>query len=136
MTSVRVLRVFTDAAGGSGNLLGVVRDAVGIDRARRRMIAEELGYSETVFVENEARVQIFTPATELPFAGHPLVGCAWLLRTPVLRPAVGAVRARVDGNRAWIIARADWSPKFERRQLETTAAVDALSPPAAGNLQV
>ncbi|HMH47168.1 MAG TPA: PhzF family phenazine biosynthesis protein, partial [Solirubrobacteraceae bacterium] len=72
MTTVRVLRVFTDAAGRSGNRLGVVRDAEGIDRARRQAIAAELGYSETVFVEDDARAQIFTPALELPFAGHPL----------------------------------------------------------------
>jgi predicted PhzF superfamily epimerase YddE/YHI9 len=139
---VRVLRVFTDAAGNSGNLLGVVRDAAGIDRSRRQAIAAELGYSETVFVEDEIRVQIeirlqiFTPSTELPFAGHPLVGSAWLLRRPVLRPPAGAVTARVEGNRAWIVARAAWSPEFERRQLGTPGAVDAFPPPARGNLQV
>jgi predicted PhzF superfamily epimerase YddE/YHI9 len=133
---VRVLRVFTDLAGESGNLLGVVRDAGGIDRARRQAIAAELGYSETVFVQDESRVQIFTPATELPFAGHPLVGSAWLLRQPALHPPAGAVATRVLGDRAWIVARAEWSPVFERRQLDTPAEVDAFRPPTAGNLQV
>ena len=54
MTRVRVLRVFTDDAGERGNALGVVRDAGGIARARRRAIASELGYSETVFVEERS----------------------------------------------------------------------------------
>lgn len=136
MTTVRVLRVFTDVAGASGNSLGVVRDAELIDRARRQSIAAKLGYSETVFIEDESSVQIFTPTAELPFAGHPLVGSAWLLGQAVLHTAAGAVRTRVDGGCAWITARAEWSPPFERRQLETPAAVDAFSPPATGALQV
>jgi hypothetical protein len=49
MTSVRVLRVFTDARGDSGNPLGVVREAGDIAHAQRQAIAAELGYSETVF---------------------------------------------------------------------------------------
>jgi predicted PhzF superfamily epimerase YddE/YHI9 len=136
MTIVRVLRVFTDDAGESGNALGVVRAAGAIDGARRQAIAAELGFSETVFVDDGSRLQIFTPTAELPFAGHPLVGSAWLLRQPVLRPPAGPVRTRVDGDRAWILAKPEWSPAFERRQLGSPAAVDAFSPPPAGSLQV
>lgn len=136
MTSVRVLRVFTNAAGESGNALGVVRRAAGIERARRQEIAAELGFSETVFVEDGVRLQIFTPRVELPFAGHPLVGCAWLLERPVLHPPAGAVEGRVEGQHAWILARPEWSPVFERRRLRTPAAVDSFEPPARGNLQV
>lgn len=136
MASVRVLRVFTDAAGESGNLLGVVRDAGGIDHARRQAIATELGYSETVFVEDGTRVQIFTPAVELPFAGHPMVGSAWLLRLPVLHTSAGDVRTRVQDDQAWILARAQWSPPYESRRLDSPGAVDAFQAPAAGKLQV
>jgi predicted PhzF superfamily epimerase YddE/YHI9 len=136
VTSVRVLRVFTDEAGQSGNLLGVVRAAAGIDRARRQAIAAELGYSETVFVQDQSRVQIFTPTTELPFAGHPMVGCAWLLGQPVLHPPAGAVKTGVLEDRAWVVARAEWSPDFERRQLACAELVDAYTVPASGNLQV
>jgi predicted PhzF superfamily epimerase YddE/YHI9 len=135
VTIVRVLRVFTDAAGLSGNPLGVVRGAERIDRSRRQAIAAELGFSETVFAEDD-RVQIFTPAIELPFAGHPLVGSAWLLRRPVLHCPAGAVRARVAGDRAWIDARAQWSPRFERKQLDGPADVAAFAAPEEGNLQV
>jgi predicted PhzF superfamily epimerase YddE/YHI9 len=137
VTEVRVLRVFTDRDGASGNLLGVVRDgARELSHTRRQAIAAALGYSETVFVEREARVQIFTPAAELPFAGHPAVGAAWLLREPVLHVAAGDVATRVQEDRAWVLARAEWCPAFERRELATPANVDAFAPPARGSLHV
>jgi predicted PhzF superfamily epimerase YddE/YHI9 len=136
MTAVRVLRVFTDASGSSGNLLGVVRDAGTIGYARRQAIAAELAYSETVFVERDTHVQIFTPTSELPFAGHPTVGSAWLLRRPSLHVPAGEVKTRVQGERAWVLARAEWCPSFERRQLATPAEVDAFEPPSSGSLQI
>jgi predicted PhzF superfamily epimerase YddE/YHI9 len=135
MASVRVLRVFTDASGASGNPLGVVRDAEAIPHEHRQAIATELGYSETVFVERGTYVQIFTPTTELPFAGHPLVGTAWLLREPAVHAPAGEVRARVDGERAWVLARAEWCPPFERRQLASPAEVDAFAVPDSGSVQ-
>jgi predicted PhzF superfamily epimerase YddE/YHI9 len=114
-----------------------VRDDSGeIAHARRQAIAAELGYSETVFVEPGARVQIFTPTAELPFAGHPTVGTAWVLGEPVLHVAAGEVRTRVEGERAWVLARAAWCPDFERRELATPADVDAFSAPASGSLHV
>ena len=133
---VRVLRVFTDSSGASGNPLGVVRDAAEISHARRQAIASELGYSETVFVERDTHLQIFTPAVELPFAGHPMVGTAWLLREPVLHAPAGDVATRVQGDRAWVLARAAWCPPFERRRLATPADVEAFAAPASGTLHV
>ena len=68
--------VFTDQAFG-GNPLAVVLDAQGLDSAAMQSIAREFNYSETTFVlppvdpANTAHVRIFTPAEELPFAGHP-----------------------------------------------------------------
>jgi trans-2,3-dihydro-3-hydroxyanthranilate isomerase len=78
------LDVFTDAA-LSGNPLAVVLDSGGLDDARMQAIAGEFNLSETVFVfeprdaVNTARLRIFTPARELPFAGHPTIGAAALL---------------------------------------------------------
>jgi trans-2,3-dihydro-3-hydroxyanthranilate isomerase len=78
------LDVFT-AEPLAGNPLAVVLDAEGLDTARMQAIAREFNLSETVFVlppENDrhrARVRIFTPGRELPFAGHPTVGTAVLL---------------------------------------------------------
>jgi trans-2,3-dihydro-3-hydroxyanthranilate isomerase len=76
--------VFTREAFG-GNPLAVVVDADGLDAATMQAIAREFGYSETTFVlppadpANTARVRIFTPKAELPFAGHPNVGTAYVL---------------------------------------------------------
>jgi trans-2,3-dihydro-3-hydroxyanthranilate isomerase len=69
----------------SGNPLAVVRDCDGLDDARMQAIAREFNLSETVFLLppvdpiNTARMRIFTPALELPFAGHPTVGAAILI---------------------------------------------------------
>jgi trans-2,3-dihydro-3-hydroxyanthranilate isomerase len=80
----QTLDVFTETA-LAGNPLAVVLDADGLDDARMQAIAAEFNLSETVFVLeprnaiNSARVRIFTPKRELPFAGHPTVGAAALI---------------------------------------------------------
>ncbi len=108
-----VLRVFTRDDDG-GNPLGVVTDVTGLDPDRMQRIAFDLGFSETVFVNWRAggvpAVRIFTPAAELPFAGHPLVGAAWVLS--VIGPGVaesvecgvGEIPFSVDGDTVWIQA--------------------------------
>ena len=78
------LDVFTSRA-LSGNPLAVMLDCAGLDAAQMLKIAGEFNLSETAFVlephdpVNTARIRIFTPARELPFAGHPTVGTAALL---------------------------------------------------------
>jgi trans-2,3-dihydro-3-hydroxyanthranilate isomerase len=78
------LDVFTETA-LAGNPLAVVLDAEGLAEAQMQAIAAEFNLSETVFVFeprnsiNSARVRIFTPKRELPFAGHPTVGTAALI---------------------------------------------------------
>jgi trans-2,3-dihydro-3-hydroxyanthranilate isomerase len=78
------LDVFTETP-LAGNPLAVVLDTQGLDDSRMQAIAAEFNLSETVFVfeprdaAHEARVRIFTPGRELPFAGHPTVGTAALL---------------------------------------------------------
>ena len=56
-------------------------DGAAITEQMRLAVAAELGYSETGFVDdvNRAEVRIFSPESEFAFAGHPLVGAAWLL---------------------------------------------------------
>ena len=82
--SFHTLDVFTDFA-FAGNPLAVVLDADGLNSAQMQQLAREFNLSETVFVQKatrsdaNVRVRIFTPATELPFAGHPTVGTACLL---------------------------------------------------------
>ena len=71
----------------AGNQLAVVLDAGDLDPAVMQRVAREMNFSETTFVMPPslpglaARVRIFTPGTELPFAGHPTVGTAWVLAT-------------------------------------------------------
>ncbi len=108
-----ILDVFTDTP-LAGNGLAVVLDASGLDAAQMQAIAREFNQSETVFVlpaanpVHSARLRIFTPASEVPFAGHPTVGSAVLLATRkaadggsgkemmlLLEETVGLVRAGV-----------------------------------------
>lgn len=83
--------VFTDRAFG-GNPLAVVLDAGGLTTAQMQAVATEFNYSETTFVlqsrdkMNDAEVRIFTPVKELPFAGHPNVGTAFVLATLAKEP--------------------------------------------------
>ena len=80
----QTLDVFAETA-LAGNPLAVVLDADGLDDARMQSVAAEFNLSETVFVleprdaVNSARVRIFAPKRELPFAGHPTVGAAALI---------------------------------------------------------
>lgn len=92
------LDVFTDVAFG-GNPLAVLTDARGLTTDQMTAITREFNYSETVFVlppedpKNTRRVRIFTPGSELPFAGHPTVGTAFLLA------AVGEMQLEGDETR-------------------------------------
>ena len=137
MTSLHVVKVFVGPGGTGGNKLGVFFDAADVPARRRQQIAADLGFSETVFVADATRGRLFihTPAKELPFAGHPLVGIAWLLAerggpVDVLRPPAGEVATWQADGRTWIRANPDWSPHFDREQLGSAAEVDAH--PGAG----
>jgi len=83
--------VFTDRAFG-GNPLAVVLDAGGLSTAQMQAIATEFNYVETTFVlpprdsAHDAQVRIFTVTGEVPFAGHPNVGTAFVLATQAAKP--------------------------------------------------
>src|ERR1700726_1852785 len=76
--------VFTDRMFG-GNPVAVVLDATGLSASQMHAIAIEFNYSETTFIlppkppEHSAWMRIFTPSSEIPFAGHPNVGTAFAL---------------------------------------------------------
>ena len=137
MSTLHVLRVFVNEDGEWGNPLGVFLAGDAVPEAERQGVAAELGFSETVFVEDRdsGRIRIFTPEVELPFAGHPTVGAAWLLAregSPVdaLRTPAGEVAVRRAGAETYVAARPEWAPPFEYRQLGTSADVRALDPAA------
>jgi predicted PhzF superfamily epimerase YddE/YHI9 len=136
---LHVLRVFVGDGGAGGNPLGVFLDGAQVAEGERQGIAADLGFSETVFVEDpeQGRLRIFTPKEELPFAGHPLVGTAWLLTSegldvPTLRPPAGEVPVRVEGGVTFISGRPEWAPPYEHIELASPAEVEALAGPPNG----
>jgi predicted PhzF superfamily epimerase YddE/YHI9 len=138
-SDLHVLRVFTGSDGTGGNPLAVFLDGSGVPLGERQAVAARLAFSETVFVDDAVRgeVRIFTPRVELPLAGHPLVGTAWLLareREPVavLRPPAGDVPTWEEQGTTWIRADPAWAPSFELRQLASPEAVDRLPTPPPG----
>lgn len=101
-----VADVFT-ATPLTGNQLAVFTDARGIDDATMQGLAREIGFSETVFVlpaeqGGTARIRIFNPVSEMPFAGHPTLGAAYVLGGPLqrgsidLETGVGPVRVALE----------------------------------------
>jgi trans-2,3-dihydro-3-hydroxyanthranilate isomerase len=107
----RIVDVFTERA-LEGNALAVFPEASGIDDETMQRIARELNLAETVFVlpatraDCAAQLRIFTPFREMPFAGHPTIGTAFVLldegRVPagapsfVLEEKIGPVPVRVE----------------------------------------
>ena len=106
--------VFTDCP-LTGNALAVFTDGSGLDDVTMQALAREMNLSESTFVlratskEAHVRVRIFTPRVELPFAGHPILGTAFVLATPLQRDSIrletgrGIVTVRVEREGARII---------------------------------
>jgi trans-2,3-dihydro-3-hydroxyanthranilate isomerase len=101
-----VADVFTDIP-LQGNQVAVFTDAREIPEEKLQQIAREMNLSETVFVykpegEGSARIRIFTPAIEMPFAGHPTLGTAFILSGPLqleeirLETGMGLVPVRLE----------------------------------------
>jgi trans-2,3-dihydro-3-hydroxyanthranilate isomerase len=94
----------------AGNQLAVVRNARDLSTAQMQDIAREMNFSETTFVleedEERARVRIFTPEWELPFAGHPTLGTAWVLSGGVgsytLDLDAGPVQVDFESDLGWM----------------------------------
>lgn len=95
----------------TGNQLAVVHGAMHLDTAEMQAIALETNFSETTFVvdeqRDEAQARIFTPTRELPFAGHPTLGTAWVLgrnrESYTLNLQAGSVRVTFEeGGIAWM----------------------------------
>jgi trans-2,3-dihydro-3-hydroxyanthranilate isomerase len=107
-----VADVFTDTP-LQGNQLAVFTDAREISENMLQPLAKEIGFSETVFVypseaDGHARIRIFTPAVEVPFAGHPVLGTAFVLAAPLqlveirLETGRGVVPVRLERDGARI----------------------------------
>lgn len=135
---VEVVRVFADADGGFGNPLGVVFDAAGLSSELGVRLTAQLGFSETVFVDDLERrsIRIFTPARELRLAGHPVVGTAWVLarmlgKNPeVLRPRLAdEVTVWEDDGLTWARCSVADAQTWDLVRLDSVAEVEALPVP-------
>jgi predicted PhzF superfamily epimerase YddE/YHI9 len=135
---VAELRVFTDPDGNFGNPLGVV-DARRVELPDRQQLAAQLGYSETIFVDlpgtgsSTAHATIYTPRTELPFAGHPTVGASWWLREnglPIntLQLPAGIVQVSYERDLTGISARSEWAPELAIHEFDSVDDVLAADP--------
>jgi predicted PhzF superfamily epimerase YddE/YHI9 len=135
---VTVLRVFTDPDGNFGNPLGVV-DASRVESRDRQQLAAQLGYSETIFVDlptagsTTTYATIYTPRTELPFAGHPTVGASWWLReggSPIntLQVPAGIVQVNYQGDLTAISARSEWAPELAIHEFGSVEDLLAADP--------
>jgi len=87
-----VADVFTDTP-LEGNQLAVFTDGRDLDGETMQALARETKFSETVFVlpteaDADVRIRIFTPAAEIPFAGHPTLGTAFVLGMPLQKPVI------------------------------------------------
>jgi trans-2,3-dihydro-3-hydroxyanthranilate isomerase len=132
-----VYDVFTDKA-LAGNPLGIVTDCDGLDAVAMQAIAREFNLSESVFIlppeypRHRARVRIFTPDYEMPFAGHPTVGSAIALAEQaddhgtadmfVLEENIGPVRCAVTRGSGVTFAEFDLPKLPERLELSVDAA--------------
>lgn len=108
-----VCDVFTDRP-LAGNQLAVFTDARGVDDGTMQALAREMAFSETVFVlpaaaGGHARLRIFTPAREIPFAGHPTLGSAFVIGTTVqldvvqIETGAGTVPVRLEREGARVV---------------------------------
>jgi trans-2,3-dihydro-3-hydroxyanthranilate isomerase len=98
----------------TGNALAVFPDPGAVDPARMQRIAREMNLSETTFVTGVSAdgydVRIFTPMFELPFAGHPTLGTAWVLRElgavagerVIQRSGAGETQVTFEDDRVWL----------------------------------
>ena len=109
-----VVDVFTDTP-LTGNQLAVFTDAREVDGELMQALAKEIGFSETTFVlpaeaGGTVRMRIFNPAHEMPFAGHPVLGTAWVLAAPLqravieLETGVGIVPVELDRDESGALA--------------------------------
>jgi trans-2,3-dihydro-3-hydroxyanthranilate isomerase len=126
--------VFTDRPFG-GNPLAVVLDAEGLSTAQMQAIAREFNYSETTFVlpprdaAHDAEVRIFTVNSEIPFAGHPNVGTAYVLATRAKSPPArllfeekaGLVPVEILGEGGKVLSAELTAPQLLKRSTEFLA---------------
>lgn len=140
----RIVNVFTfDGGTLTGNPLGVFEDASGLDTGTMQALARQFNLSETTFIEPSssanAHVRIFTPSYEMPFAGHPTLGTAFVCRALglgsdklKLEMKAGIIPVEADGNR-WTLQANSPTWRACEASREQLAAMLGLEPGDIGN---
>jgi trans-2,3-dihydro-3-hydroxyanthranilate isomerase len=131
-----VADVFTDTP-LTGNQLAVFTDGRDVDDGLMQRLAKEMNFSETVFVlpsdaDAHARIRIFTPVAELPFAGHPVLGSAYVLAGPMqlgeirLETLAGVIPIALEREGAQITFGRMMQPVPQHEPFAETEAVEEL----------
>jgi trans-2,3-dihydro-3-hydroxyanthranilate isomerase len=141
----RILNVFTDGDDVfSGNPLCVFEDATGLSERDMQNLARQLNLSETTFItpgaaEVSANVRIFTPGYEMPFAGHPTLGTAYVVRelssatdAVLLRMPAGDIPVRVDGDVWTLQAKAPVSFPVDMARSDLSSMIGLAADRVAG----
>jgi predicted PhzF superfamily epimerase YddE/YHI9 len=133
-----VLRVFTNDQGNFGNQVGIIVDegrTVAADV--RQKVAVELGYSESVFINDLSsnNISFFTPMREIPFAGHAAVGTAWLIKKLYGRAAEsllateGTITTREENDITWVRSELRSTPTWWHERLDSANTIELLTGP-------
>lgn len=115
-----------------GNPLSVVHGAEGLSDAQMQAIARETNHSETTFVTGHAddgtpQVRIFTPQTELPFAGHPTLGTAFATNADALDLNVGRIPIERQGDVLWMTQKPATFEPLSVAMMSDCLGVDAVA---------
>ena len=140
----RIVNVFAREGRLTGNPLCVFEDGVGLDDATMQAIARQFNLSETTFIlpsdKATARVRIFTPAYEMPFAGHPTLGTAHVVRALrntvdalTLEMKAGVIPVEAQGNRWTLAAKPAQTRAPKASRAEIAAALGLAEADLAGD---
>jgi predicted PhzF superfamily epimerase YddE/YHI9 len=142
VVKVRVLRVFANGDREYGNHVGIIEDGGRFPEVEtRKAIAAQLGYSESVFVDDAeaCAIRFYSGRREVPFAGHAAVGAAWFLaqltgRPPeVLRTTAGDAPVWTDAGIYWVRSSLASAPPWWHERLPSAEEVEALTGPLSPN---
>ena len=140
----RIVNVFAREGRLTGNPLCVFEDGAGLDDATMQAIARQFNLSETTFIlpseKATARVRIFTPAYEMPFAGHPTLGTAHVVRALrntvdalTLEMKAGVIPVEAKGNRWTLAAKPAQARAPKATRAEIAAALGLAETDLAGD---